>query len=518
MKRVFLLISIFFLAASLTFAQTGAAASASPVGQMDEAVKNLANEIHAKLLEKRAEKVLVGQFTFQDGVPPFSSYWVNQLVGELTNMRGRNYIILTGGAQDAGWTIVGEIVQVADVIRVYSRLIRLSDRAIEGSFYSSFERNDHINDMISGGGGGTSSNAAAAGGRDAREPDSWDSPVTYIIGTSPTAAVMNRTITEGDEDFFLLVPERDGRLTMETTGSIDTYMHFYNYDTGDEIAVNDDGGQGLNARIVQSVRAGTRYLAVVRGFGGSTAGAYGFRAFIVVREGMSSFENPIAYEIGEGDTNIVTVNRTLQQGDEDYFLLVPARNGRLTIETTGRIDTYMELYDADREMLDENDDGGNNNNARLRYSVTAGTRYIVLIRGYSQNVSGSYGFRAFFPDGTNVSPDEFEPDNEPGQAKSIEIGATQTRNFHSGDDIDWVRFQITRAGRYTINVRGVNNNRLDTYIELYDSNLNLIAEDDDGGDSLSSRLSLNLNNGTYLLKIWCLDDEPNQPYTLSITQ
>jgi hypothetical protein len=46
--------------------------------------------------------------------------------------------------------------------------------------------------------------------------------------------------------------------------------------------------------------------------------------------------------------------------------------------------------------------------------------------------------------------------------------------------------------------------------------MNSIGEDDDGGDNLDSRLSIRLNTGFYYLKIRCLDDEPDQPYTVSI--
>jgi hypothetical protein len=512
MKKFFALVPVFFLAIVTAFSQN----TESPVPQMDEAVRTLARDIHAKLVEKRAGKITVGQFTYLDGIPPFSSYWVNQLIGELTNTRGRNYSILSSGASDAEWTLVGEIVQVADIIRVYSRLIHISDRSIEASFYSSFQRNEHINDMISVS-SSSSGGSSAAGGRDSREPDSWENPVTYTIGSNSSTPVMNRTITEGDEDFFLLVPDRDGRLTAETTGSIDTYMYLYNYENDDELASNDDGGQSNNARIVFSVSAGTRYLAVVRGYSSSTTGAYGFRAYITVREGASSWNNPSSYEIGIGEDNVATVNRSLQEGDEEYFLLLPGRDGRLVIETTGRTDTYLELFNAEnRELLEENDDGGQNYNARIRYNVQAGSRYIAKVSGYGSS-SGSFGFRAFFPGQGTPSPDEYEPDDEPSQAKPIEAGTPQQRTFHSGNDVDWVSFNVTRAGRYTINAAGVNSNRLDTYIELYDSNMNSIAQDDDGGDSLSSRLSVNLQSGTYYLKVWCLDDEPDQGYTLSVS-
>ncbi|MDR2964779.1 MAG: pre-peptidase C-terminal domain-containing protein [Treponema sp.] len=511
MKKYFSFLVIFFLFTGNVFSQN----TDNSVRQMDEAVKTLAREIHAKLTEKRAEKVTVGQFVFNNGTTTFSSYWVNQLTSELTNINGRNYIILSGGTAPADWTISGEIIQAVDIIRVYTSLTRSQDRAIEGSFLSNFQRNEQINNMLAVRSG--TANSSSSSLIDQYEPDSWESPVTYTIGAgSQSAVVMNRALTEGDEDFFLLIPERDGRLTAETTGNIDTYMHLYDYESEEELASDDDGGVGNNARITLNVRAGRRYLAVVRGYNSSVTGPYGFKAFINFREGMSSFNNPVSYEIGMGEDNVTTVQRRLQSGDEEYFLLIPTRDGRLTIETTGRIDTYMELYDSDNELLDEDDDSGNSYNARIRYNVRAGRRYIAKVRGYSDSVSGSYGFRAFFPGAGMLGPDEYEPDDDPSQAKILEIGSPQRRTFHSKDDVDWVQFHITRSGRYVINARGVNNNRLDTYLELFDSNLNSIAEDDDGGEGLSARITRNLSNGTYFLKVWCLDEEPDQGYILSL--
>lgn len=505
MKKFLFLTAFLFFVLSVTFSQD----AESPVPLMDEAVRNLAIEIHSKLVEKKAEKIMVGQFVFQNGNTIFSSYWTNQLIGEITNMPGRTYTVLSGGSADM--EIIGEIVRAADIIRVYTRIIRTSERAIEGSFYSNFRSDGSINTMLAGGTTGTAGDVSVS------TSSSWDSPIFFTIGNNPSASAMSRSIQSSQEDFFLLVPDRDGRLISETTGGLDTYMVFYNYDTGDSLAENDDGGQGTNARISYNVRSGTRYLAVVRGYSSSVSGAYGFRSYIVARENATSWENPLSYEIGVGQDNAAAVNRTIQSGDEDYFLLVPDRDGPLIIETTGRVDMYMELYSSDpRELLEENDDGGTDRNARIRYNVTAGSRYIALVRGYDGRASGNYAFRAYFPGQGLLAADEYEPDNDPAQAKTIEIGEAQRHTFHSSDDTDWVKFQVTKAGSYVIQARGANSNRLDTYIELFDANLNSIAEDDDGGDSLSSRLSVNLNNGLYYLKVWCLDNDPDQEYALSV--
>lgn len=64
-----------------------------------------------------------------------------------------------------------------------------------------------------------------------------------------------------------------------------------------------------------------------------------------MREGISSWEKPVFYEISSNE-NIAVLNRSIQQGDEDFFLLVPERDGRIVIETTNRVDTFMEIYDV----------------------------------------------------------------------------------------------------------------------------------------------------------------------------
>jgi hypothetical protein len=486
---------------------------------MDAAVKATADELNKVLVEYKALTITVNQFIYNQNVPPLSNYWINQLTEVLVNMPDRAFSILSTGASGAEWTISGEIVDVADVVRIYTRLANNSDHTIEAAVHSDLERSEYLMEMLyyESPSGRSSSSAR----RDTWEPDSWENPVLYEIGNNEHVQAMNRTIHEGgEEDFFLLIPETDGRLVVETTGSMDTYMSLYNYDTDELLDENDDGGQSTNARIRYSVEAGVRYLAKVRGYSSSSTGSYGFRAYISpTSEGSSSWSNPIPYEIGFHE-NFPVVNRAFNDGDdEDYFLLLPDREGRLVMETTGNIDTYMYLYNYDtRELLDENDDGASSYNARIRHFVQTGTRYLAKIRGYSSSSTGSYGFRAYFPGQGLASTDEYEPDDDPGYARWIEIGTPQQHTFHSTDDVDWVKFQVTRPGYYIIRARGVSSTRLDTYIELFDANINPIAEDDDGGANRDSRLYLRLDSGLYFLKVWCLDDEPDQPYNISIVE
>jgi hypothetical protein len=383
----------FFIVLCATTALFAQEAAVTTTTQLDGVVKDIARNLNVRLLSAEAQKISVGQFVFQDRIVPLGNYWNTQLTQELASLPARRWLLLSGPAADADYVISGEIVEIVNAVRVYTRLIRTSDRSINSSAQSDFNRDAFIAELLAGGG-------PSPVVRDAWEPDSMANPVPVPLGEDSSFPVMNRTIhASTDEDFFLLVPDKDGLMTCETTGDMDTYMYLYD-ESGRQLAENDDGGSGNNARIRQSVRAGGRYIAKVKGYGGE---------------------------------------------------------------------------------------------------------------------AGSYGFRAYLTPEVRAEPDEYEPDDTFEQAKDIVIGVPQQHTFHSDDDVDWVKFQITSAGDYTIRARGVNSNRLDTCIELFDSNQRSIGDDDDGGDNLDSMLSLRLDPGTYYLKVRCLESSPGQPCLISVT-
>jgi hypothetical protein len=364
--------------------------SINSLSQMDDTLKTLGAEINKRLLAEQVRQVSVGQWTYRDTVPPLGDYWHAQLMEELTNVPGRSYLVSSDSLLGADWAVSGEIIEVGDTIRVYTRFTKIPGSLFTAILHSDFTRNEYFVDLLAGG--------SSSGVRDVYEPDTRENALSVEIGAGEQTPYVNRTLhTEGDEDFFLLVPDRDGTLVLETSGNIDTVMELYEAGSQSYVAENDDGGSGSNARIRHSVRAGVRYTAKVRAYGTGT---------------------------------------------------------------------------------------------------------------------GSYGFHAYMAE--QIQPDEYEEDNEFAAAKDISVGTTQQHNFHHGGDVDWVRFRISRSGRYGIRTRGLNSTRLDTYIELYDSDRNSIDDDDDGGEDLDSRLSVQLQAGTYYLKVECLNDEPDQPYTIRI--
>ncbi|MDE0063038.1 MAG: S8 family serine peptidase [Gammaproteobacteria bacterium] len=84
-----------------------------------------------------------------------------------------------------------------------------------------------------------------------------------------------------------------------------------------------------------------------------------------------------------------TAGELEEGGDRDYFRAEVNRAGTYSVETTGGTDTYGRVFDGDRTLLDENDDGGSGVNFRIEGDLQPGT-YYVEVRGFSPSTTGAY--------------------------------------------------------------------------------------------------------------------------------
>ncbi|MBW6468055.1 MAG: cadherin-like domain-containing protein, partial [Coriobacteriia bacterium] len=89
-----------------------------------------------------------------------------------------------------------------------------------------------------------------------------------------------------------------------------------------------------------------------------------------------------------------------------------------------------------------------------------------------------------------LGSDAYEPDDTPGQAGSITVGAPpQSRTLWPAGDRDWVCFPVQAGMRYVIETSHIGPWGSDTVLFLYLSGGDVpIAEDDDGGEDYYSRI------------------------------
>ncbi|MDR1932003.1 MAG: PPC domain-containing protein [Spirochaetales bacterium] len=205
-----------------------------------------------------------------------------------------------------------------------------------------------------------------------------------------------------------------------------------------------------------------------------------------------SKESPVRFEAGSD-----WISRTFHSADdEDWFIITAGRDGLLILETSGSRDTLMKLYvSGASSAAEEDDDGGENMNARIEYYAEAGESYTVGIQDYD-NAAGEYRFRALLQD----APEDFidtDSNNSREQALDLDLatGSIRTR-FDSSSDNDWYRFTIPGGGgRLRVYTEGGK----DTFMTLYDAGGKEIGSDDDSGADNNAALDIRVSAGPVYL-------------------
>ncbi|MCL2010438.1 MAG: hypothetical protein FWG71_07815 [Synergistaceae bacterium] len=111
--------------------------------------------------------------------------------------------------------------------------------------------------------------------------------------------------------------------------------------------------------------------------------------FVFVFIGLFA-HNALAQDPQELSLGGSPISGNLSSGEEIWYSVQVAEPGILTIDALGEeLDTYLEAYDAQRNLITEDDDGGEGTNARIEMFVAEGGTYLFKLRGYNDEVAGS---------------------------------------------------------------------------------------------------------------------------------
>jgi len=190
------------------------------------------------------------------------------------------------------------------------------------------------------------------------------------------------------------------------------------------------------------------------------------------------------------------IQRTIhEEGDQDWFTLSPQESGLLSAETSGNMDTLMELYEnGSSYSLASNDDSGSGYNAKISYYVDAGKTYVIKVSDYGSS-TGDYSFRML----VDASMSNPVANNSMENAIPIDFGASLESMLISGMPGAWFSITVPGSGG---EARIWTSGNMDTMVELYDSQNIFIDSDDDSGEDWNADLNLYLNGGaTYYIKV-----------------
>lgn len=274
--------------------------------------------------------------------------------------------------------------------------------------------------------------------------------------------------------------------------------------TGEVLAEDDDGGDGLASRARIFSESGQRVEISVSSFaffsGEETAGAFELHlrpsAYRPPETRAVSFGSQTSGILADGDIHLFTI-----QGEEGQLLEV-ALNAQ-----DESLDPMLELYEGtnvETDPLASNDDGGDGLNSRLRFVLPETGTYTIKAMPF-EGSSGDYSLR--------IAEASFPVLQSPQQAIGLgeRLSGTLGEGYEFGSiDPAEITYQLTAeaiaairagSGEVTFNMTtpmfedeefGSN---IDAYLELgletpigYAS----ILSDDDGGEGLNSRIAVDL--------------------------
>jgi hypothetical protein len=196
-----------------------------------------------------------------------------------------------------------------------------------------------------------------------------------------------------------------------------------------------------------------------------------------------------ANDIGPDATEIILVDNGQAsatgelevEGDRDVFHVTVDTAGSLVVDLTGLggVDTYLHVYDADGNLIGENDDSGGTLNSRIELAVEPGV-YFVSAGSYDDSETGDYRL-----DVTLDSDDHGDSRDEATKLTMSATGAAGSPGVIGGDgDRDYFQITANRSGQMTITATAGGSD-LDTIVAVYDSRGRRIALNDDwsGTDS-----------------------------------
>lgn len=194
-----------------------------------------------------------------------------------------------------------------------------------------------------------------------------------------------------------------------------------------------------------------------------------------------------------------------QAGETETFRFVARNAGTYTIETQGSADVVISLFgpNNDSALVTEDDDSGEDRNARIVSQLGAGT-YFVRVRHYQPASIGNYRISV-------------RSESTPLPLPELQVnGSAVQGNIEAANESDIYTFTAEVTGLYTIATAGTT----DTFVSLYgpNSQTSLIVMDDDSGSGSNSMIVADLVAGVYFVRVRHFSPRGTGSYRISLTR
>lgn len=222
-------------------------------------------------------------------------------------------------------------------------------------------------------------------------------PMTDLaVDGEPTTTDAERagTLAESTAQWSVELGQGEKLIVEAESADFDTYLSLRTADGFAELAFDDDGGAGVNARLIYTNDFPNTYQLRLSGVQGNPAtGAYRVRAFsgvpavdgrfvglAVVEAGTLEIDQPSAMRL---DDAVARYDFKGRAGDVVFF--------DLESET---FDAFLVVLDAADAPIAQDDDGGEATNAALAITFPEDGTYTVVVASFGGAATGAYTLTA----------------------------------------------------------------------------------------------------------------------------
>lgn len=256
---------------------------------------------------------------------------------------------------------------------------------------------------------------------------------------------------------------------------------------GTQVALDDDGGTGLESSLSYRAPSTDTYFLSAGSFRQSDLGTYWL---ILAETGSAGSDIP-------GDTMTTAtvaagsfVDGTLEiAGDTDWFAFTPEAGAEYRIDLEGigadeLMDPLLRLFDGSGTQLDYNDDGGTGFDSQLVWNAPSSATVYIAAESFGNAGAGDYR--------VSVATSREAGEDVPGDASTTEtlsLGTVREGVLEVSGDTDWYRLEVEAQSDYLISLHGVGDQELrDPLVRVIDSSGIELGFDDDSGPGLNSLL------------------------------
>ncbi|MEO1681300.1 MAG: S8 family serine peptidase [Pseudomonadota bacterium] len=321
--------------------------------------------------------------------------------------------------------------------------------------------------------------------------DDSTSSVVVVDGADATGTIE----APGDRDWHRvnLTGGTIYTITLSGDGLADPFMEIYDVD-GNLLGSDDNGGDGTDSRVVIEAKGDVTVFVSASSATNDGTGAYTIRAETVERDASDIPDDQSTQaraNIGE-----VFESELSPAGDRDW-IGVQLNGGavyNISLQGGGNNplgDPLLRLFDGNGNLITTDDDSGDGLNAQITsFSPTARGTFFIEAAAFGdgsgdENSTGGYALLVEEVQGTD---DGDIPAN--GSTDSmVAPGGSVVSEIDSEGDRDWhlATFMPDRSYRVTLTAEGASG-LSDPYLRVYDSEGNLVTENDDDGLTRNSSL------------------------------